>query len=91
MHHNYKIVVTSPEYQNALNQLPLQVKQNLEVKLKTLEDDPFLIAKKLRAPLQGKHSVRIDGYRLECRIDLNSHKIFLLSIEPRSGAYKVKK
>ena len=87
MHSNYQIIDTSPEYQNTLENLPNHVKEDLEIKLKMLEDDPFPIAKKLRPPLQERHSVRIDGYRLECRINLNSHKIFLLSIEPRATAY----
>jgi len=89
MRRNYSIVDTSPEYQKCLEHIPSNIKKDLDLKLEILQDDPFSIAKELRAPLQGKYSVRIDrGYRLECRIDLNSHKIFLLFIGPRSEAYK---
>jgi mRNA-degrading endonuclease RelE of RelBE toxin-antitoxin system len=87
MHPNYEIIDTSPEYQNALQNLPEDVNEELQIKLKILEDDPFSIAKQLRPPLQERHSVRIDGYRLLCRINLNSHRIFLLSIEPRATVY----
>jgi mRNA-degrading endonuclease RelE of RelBE toxin-antitoxin system len=88
MHSNYEIIDTSPEYQNALQNLPEHVNRDLQDKLKILEDDPFSIAKQLRPPLQERHSVSIDGYRLECRINLNSNRIFLLSIEPRATAYR---
>ena len=88
MHHNYQIIDTSPEYQNALENLPKNVKEDLQIKLKFLDDEPFSIAKPLRPPLQEMHSIRIDGYRSECRINLNSHRIFLLSIEPRAIAYR---
>lgn len=88
MHSNYEIIDTSPKYQNALENLPEHVNIDLQNKLKILEDDPFSIAKQLRPPLHERHSVRIDGYRLECRINLNSHRVFLLSIEPRANAYR---
>ena len=87
MHNNYQIIDTSPEYQNALQNLPEDVNEELQIQLRVLEDDPFSIAKQLRPPLQERHSVRIGGYRLLCRINLNSHRIFLLSIEPRATVY----
>lgn len=88
MHSNYEIIDTSPEYQNALQSLPEHVNRDLQDKLRILEDKPFSIAKQLRPPLHERHSVRIDGYRLVCIINLNSHRIFLLSIEPRATAYR---
>ena len=87
MHRNFHIIDTSPQYQNALQNLPEDVNEELQIKLRILEEDPFSIAKQLRPPLQERHSVRIDGYRLLCRINLNSHRIFLLSIEPRATVY----
>ena len=88
MHSNYEIIDTSPEYQNALQNLPNDVSEELQIILKILEDDPFpSIAKQLRPPLQERYSIRIDGYRLIYRVNLNSHRIFLLSIEPRATVY----
>lgn len=88
MHHNYQIIDASPEYQNALENLPEHVYEGLQIKLRFLKGNPFSIAKQLRPPLQERHSVRINGYRLICRISLNSHKVFLLSLEPRAIAYR---
>jgi mRNA-degrading endonuclease RelE of RelBE toxin-antitoxin system len=88
MHSNYEIFDTSPEYQNALQNLPKDISEELQIILKILEDDPFpSITKQLRPPLQGRYCIRIDGYRLIYRVNLNSHRIFLLSIEPRAIVY----
>jgi mRNA-degrading endonuclease RelE of RelBE toxin-antitoxin system len=89
MHSNYEIIDTSPDYQNDLLNLPNDVSEELQIILKNLEDDPFPSrAKQLRPPLQEMYSIRIDDYRLLYRVNLNSHRIYLISIEPRATAYR---
>jgi mRNA-degrading endonuclease RelE of RelBE toxin-antitoxin system len=72
--------------------LPNAVRQELEQKKEILKKHPGKLATPLRGKLQGKYKVYLGGkrYRLICTIELNTKKIFLLYVKPRTLAYSKK-
>jgi mRNA-degrading endonuclease RelE of RelBE toxin-antitoxin system len=54
-----------------------------------LKEHPAKLAIPLRGKLKGKYKVYLGNkrYRLICRIELNTKKVFLWYIRPRTLAY----
>ena len=85
----FQIIRTQPFFDNSLRNLPTAINTEINKIERVLEIDPFLIAKPLRAPLQGRYAIRILGrkYRIICRIDIHTHRVYLDYVRPRSTAY----
>ncbi|MGH9878569.1 MAG: type II toxin-antitoxin system RelE family toxin [Nitrososphaerales archaeon] len=54
-----------------------------------LKQNPDKIAKPLYGKLQGKYKVYLGNkhYRLVCTIEVNTRKVFLLYVKPRTLVY----
>lgn len=85
----YEIIPVNPEFENSLRNLPPQIRIEINTLRQILENDPFSIAKPLRHPLEGRYAVRILGrrFRLICRINTSSHRVFLDYVMHRSTVY----
>jgi len=79
----------TPQYERCFEQLESTKKPDLLEKIEILKDVPFEIAKKLQGTLDGKYSVRFanDDYRLIVVINVNSKKVQLGNLAPRSLVY----
>jgi len=85
----YQIIPVNPIFEESLRALSPVVRIAVQEARQILEVDPFIIAKKLRHPLEGRYVVRILGrrFRLVCRINTSTHHVFLDYVKPRSSAY----
>jgi mRNA interferase RelE/StbE len=53
-----------------------------------LLDNPHRVGKRLRAPLQDRHSARRGTYRVIYRIDDEHHRVTVVGIFNRADAYR---
>lgn len=53
-----------------------------------LLDNPYRVGKRLRPPLDDRHSARRGTYRVLYRIDDTAHRVTVLGIFRRSDAYR---
>jgi mRNA interferase RelE/StbE len=53
-----------------------------------LLDNPQRVGKRLRAPLDDRHSARRGTYRVIYRIDDVRHRVSVVGVVHRSGAYR---
>lgn len=85
----YSITKTQPSFEKSLRVLSPDVRIAISQIEPILEINPHQIAKPLRAPLEGKYAIRILGrrYRLVCRIQDQTHRVFLDYVMPRSTSY----
>lgn len=54
-----------------------------------LLDTPHRVGKRLRPPLDDRHSARRGTYRVLYRIDDEAHRVTVLGIYGRSDAYRI--
>jgi len=85
---NFQIIQTN-QFETSLKGLPSSISKEISKIEPILQDDPYSIAKELRSPLQGKYVVRLLGnsYRLVCRIENHTKKVYLDYVKPRSIVY----
>jgi mRNA-degrading endonuclease RelE of RelBE toxin-antitoxin system len=53
-----------------------------------LLDNPHRVGKRLRPPLDDRYSARRGTYRVIYRIDSNRNVVTVLSVAPRTDAYR---
>lgn len=53
-----------------------------------LLDNPHRVGKRLRLPLQDRHSARRGTYRVLYRIDDEHHRVTVVGVFSRAGAYR---
>jgi mRNA-degrading endonuclease RelE of RelBE toxin-antitoxin system len=53
-----------------------------------LLDNPHRVGKRLRPPLDDRHSARRGTYRVIYRIDDTEHTVIVVGVFPRSDAYR---
>ena len=87
---NFKIVEKNPVFEESLKRLPIAVRKEVEEVKELLAKDPESIAKPLKGELRGYYKVYLGNrrYRLICRIEVNTKKVFLYYVKPRSIAYR---
>lgn len=87
----FRIIECNPEFEKSIKSLPSHIKKEISKVKKILQQDPFFVAKPLKFPLEGKWVVRIGNnrYRMICRIEFNTRKIFLYYVRLRSSAYNI--
>lgn len=86
---DFTIIERNPTFEESLRGLPPTLRKEIEEIKEILKKDPAKIAKPLRGKLKGKYKIYLGKkrYRLVCRIELNTKKIFLLYVRPRTLAY----
>lgn len=53
-----------------------------------LLDSPHRVGKRLRAPLDDRHTARRGTYRVIHRVDDSHRRVTVLAVQPRSDAYR---
>jgi mRNA interferase RelE/StbE len=53
-----------------------------------LLDNPHRVGKRLRPPLEDRHSARRGTYRVICRIDEDIHTVTVVDVAHRRNAYR---
>ncbi len=53
-----------------------------------LLDNPYRVGKRLRPPLEDRHSARQGTYRVIYRVDTGHHRVTVVGVVRRSDAYR---
>lgn len=85
---SYTIIKTAQFY-GSLKSIPSSVKNSIVMIEPMMEKDPYSVAKPLRKPFEGKYVVRLldRKYRLVCRIENQTHKVYFDYVRSRSRVY----
>jgi len=82
-------IAWTPTSRRALSKIPEKVGNALvELCYGRLADNPARLGKPLRFELEGLHCARRGDYRVIYRVDLGRHRVEILAIDHRSGAYR---
>lgn len=85
----YQLVIAPTARRQLTESLPEPVAVAVyEFIIGPLRENPHRVGKRLRAPLDDRHSARRGTYRVVYRIDAQSAKVIVLAVTARSDAYR---
>lgn len=82
----YSLII-SPRAQRGLKRIRELYEQEVQHSIEELKEDPFA-GKELADELIGKHSYRIDVYRIIYKVNKKDKIIYILAADHRSIVYK---
>jgi mRNA interferase RelE/StbE len=87
----YELVIAPTARRQLSEELPTSVAfAAYEFIVGPLAVDPHRLGKRLRPPLDGRHSARRGSYRVVYRIDDAARRVVVLAVLPRADAYRVR-
>lgn len=85
----YELVIAPTARRQLTEQLPEAVAfAAYEFVVGPLLDNPHRVGKRLRPPLDDRHSARRGTYRVIYRIDEKQRRVTVVGVLPRSDAYR---
>lgn len=86
----YELVIAPTARRQLTEQLPEAVAfAAYEFVVGPLLDNPHRVGKRLRPPLDDRHSARRGTYRVIYRIDEKRRRVTVVGVLPRSDAYRL--